>query len=211
MVPGRRRWLRLYEPTSGKIFVDGRDLSSLSAQSWRRHVSAAFQDYARPEVIARHAVGIGDLPYRDDDSRVASALHRAGSADLPSQLPAGLDTLLGRSFADGVEISGGQWQKMAIGRGMMRQEPALLVLDEPTSNLDADTEHELFQKYAEAARGHQRITILVSHRFSTVRRADLILVIDKGRIVESGTHQELMASRGLYQELFSLQVKAYRT
>lgn len=203
--------LRLYEPTSGRIAVNDQDLSNVSAPSWRAHTSAAFQDFSRPELIARHAVGIGDLPHLDDEARVAGALAQAGAPNLFAEVPEGLNAPLGRSFPNGGELSGGQWQTLALARGMMRQGPALLVLDEPTSNLDADAEHELFQKYSVAAGREQQTTILVSHRFSTVRMASLIVVLDKGRIVESGTHNELMAAGGLYEELFTLQATAYLT
>lgn len=203
--------LRLYEPTSGRIVVNSQDLSEVSASSWRTHTSAAFQDFARPELVARHAVGIGDLPHLDDELRVSAALERAGSPNLFADVAEGLNAPLGRSFANGGELSGGQWQTLALARGMMRQGPALLVLDEPTSNLDADAEHELFQRYSMAARREQQTTILVSHRFSTVRMADLIVVLDKGCIVETGSHDELMAAGGLYRELFTLQATAYLT
>lgn len=201
--------LRFYEPGTGRILVDGDDLNHLSARSWRERTSGAFQDFARPELVARQAVGIGDLPFADDDEQVMTALERAGAQDLPAGLPAGLESRLGRSWEGGAELSGGQWQKLAMARGMMRQSPALLVLDEPTSNLDAETEHRLFARYASAARRERQITILVSHRFSTVRMADLIVVVVDGRVVESGDHYELMARDGPYHEMFSLQARGY--
>ena len=142
------------------------------------------------------------------------ALGRADAADLVELLPAGLDTQLGKSFGDGAELSGGQWQKLALGRAMMREFPLLLLLDEPTASLDAQTEHALFERYAGAARrlGQEAgtITVLVSHRFSTVRMADLIIVLDAGGVREVGSHAELMALNGLYAELYGLQAKAYR-
>jgi ATP-binding cassette subfamily B protein len=145
---------------------------------------------------------------------VSAALGRAGAADLPDRLPRGLETQLGKDWAGGVELSGGQWQKLALGRAMLREEPLLLVLDEPTASLDAEAEHELFERYADAAHRSAAstgtVTVLVSHRFSTVRMADLILVLEGGRIREAGSHAELMACGGLYAELYELQARAYR-
>src|SRR5690606_28481713 len=139
--------------------------------------------------------GVGDLSRLDDEDAIAAALRRAGAGDVVSSLPDGARTPLGRSFEDGVELSGGQWQKLALGRAMMRESPLLLVLDEPTASLDATTEHALFERYAQAAREVGRatgaITVLVSHRFSTVKMADLVVVMDSGRLVEAGSHEEL--------------------
>src|SRR3712207_4745276 len=143
---------------------------------------------------------------------VGAALGRASAEDLPGRLPRGLETQLGREWAGGVELSGGQWQKLALGRAMMREQPLLLILDEPTASLDAPTEHALFERYARAARqtaaSTGTITILVSHRFSTVRMADRIVVLEHGRVVELGSHEELMARGGLYAELYELQARA---
>jgi ATP-binding cassette subfamily B protein len=149
----------------------------------------------------------------DDDAAVMRAVGRAGAGDVISRLTAGLDTQLGPTWPGGVEVSFGQWQKLALARGFMRDRPLVLVLDEPTAALDAETEHALFERYAAAARGaaaEGRITILVSHRFSTVRMADLIVVLDGARVVEVGTHDELMARRGQYAELYRIQAVAYR-
>jgi ATP-binding cassette subfamily B protein len=148
-----------------------------------------------------------------DATAVTAAVGRAGADDLVSRLPSGLDTQLGPTWPAGVEVSFGQWQKLALARGFMRDEPLLLMLDEPTAALDAETEHALFERYATAARGaaaNGRITILVSHRFSTVRMADLIVVLDGARVVETGTHEELMEKGGPYAELYRIQAKAYR-
>jgi ATP-binding cassette, subfamily B, bacterial len=143
------------------------------------------------------------------------AVDRAGAADVVTRLTAGLETQLGPTWPGGVELSFGQWQKLALARGFMRDEPLLLILDEPTAALDAETEHALFERYAAAARNsadkqNGRITVLVSHRFSTVRMADLIIVLDGARMVESGTHEELIAKKGQYAELYSIQAAAYR-
>jgi len=160
-------------------------------------------------------VGLGDVPRLGDDPAVVAAVDRAGAADVVVRLPFGLETQLGPTWPSGVEVSFGQWQKLALARGFMRDEPLLLVLDEPTAALDAETEHALFERYSAALRGNSerdggRITILVSHRFSTVRMADLIVVLDGARLVEVGSHQELMAKNGRYAELYGIQAAAYR-
>jgi ATP-binding cassette subfamily B protein len=149
----------------------------------------------------------------DDEPAVVTAVGRAGADDVIVRLTAGLDTQLGPTWPNGVEVSFGQWQKLALARSFMRDQPLVLVLDEPTAALDAETEHALFERYAAAIRGDAldgRITILVSHRFSTVRMADLIVVLDGARVVEVGTHDELMAKRGQYAELYGIQAAAYR-
>ena len=202
-----------YEPTNGRITVDGVDLADMDLVEWRQRMSAGFQDFVKFELVARESVGVGELSQLTDVPTIEAALHRAAAEDVVPRLADGLDTQLGRSWTDGAELSGGQWQKLALGRAMMRSSPLLLVLDEPTASLDPDTEHALFERYAGAARrvaeANGAITVLVSHRFSTVRMADLILVVNDGRIVEAGSHQELMAKDGLYAELYNLQARAY--
>jgi ATP-binding cassette subfamily B protein len=144
---------------------------------------------------------------------VVTAVERAGASDVVARMPSGFDTQLGKTWPGGVEVSFGQWQKLALARGFMRDEPLLLVLDEPTAALDAETEHALFERYAAAARegaANGRVTILVSHRFSTVRMADLIVVLDGSHVVEVGTHDQLMARHGTYAELYNIQAAAYR-
>src|SRR5437867_7309028 len=178
---------KLYEPTAGRILIDGVPLARMSADDWRSHLAGAFQDFFRFEFRARHSVGVGDLLRLDDEPGVAAAVNRAGAEDVVARLPAGLETQLGPTWPGGVEVSFGQWQKLALARGFMRTEPLLLVLDEPTAALDAETEHALFERYAATARGGgNRITILVSHRFSTVRMADLIVVLDGSRVAQVG-------------------------
>lgn len=204
----------LYLPTTGRITIDSVDLAHLNPERWRQRISAAFQDHARFEFLVRETVGIGNLAALDDDAAILAALDRAGATDLMDQLPAGLATQLGPNWPSGVDLSGGQWQKLAIGRAMMRSEPLLLLLDEPTAALDADTEHQLFERWTAAARRVRQatgaVTILVSHRFSTVRMADLIVVLNHGQIVEVGSHTDLIARDGLYAELFELQAQSYR-
>jgi len=206
---------KLYEPTTGKILVDGAELSRMPADEWRRRLAGAYQDFFRFEFRARQSVGVGDVPRLDDEPAVVTAVDRAGAADVIEKLGAGLETQLGPTWPEGVEVSFGQWQKLALARGFMRDEPLLLVLDEPTAALDAETEHALFERYAAGARrdggaDDGRITILVSHRFSTVRMADLIVVIDGARVIEVGTHDDLVARGGQYAELYGIQAAAYR-
>src|SRR5579863_5370403 len=204
---------KMYEPSSGAIYVDDTPLERLPAGEWRARLAGAFQDFFRFEFRARHTVGLGDVPRLDDEPAVTAAVDRAGAGDVVARLASGLETQLGPTWPSGVELSFGQWQKLALARGFMRDQPLLLVLDEPTAALDAETEHALFERYAAASRGNResgRITILVSHRFSTVRMADIIVVLDGARMVEYGTHDELMAKGGQYSELYNIQAAAYR-
>jgi len=203
----------MYEPTSGSILVDDTPLGRMPADAWRARLAGAFQDFFRFEFRARHSVGLGDVPRMDDLAAVTTAVDRAGASDVIARLKNGLETQLGPTWPEGVDVSFGQWQKLALARGFMRDDPLLLVLDEPTAALDAETEHALFERYADAARGDGkdgRITILVSHRFSTVRMAGLIVVLDGARLVEIGTHEELMAKGGQYSQLYGIQAAAYR-
>lgn len=204
---------RMYSPTSGRILVDGVDIGRMRSVEWRERLAGAFQDFFRFEFHAASTVGLGDEPMMDDRGAVAGAVARAGADDVIDQLAYGLDTQLGPTWDEGVEVSHGQWQKLSLARGFMRPKPLVQILDEPTSALDAETEHALFEQYASSARGAAddgRITILVSHRFSTVRMADLIVVLDGARLVEVGSHEELMAARGQYAELYDIQAAAYR-
>jgi len=206
---------KLYEPTAGRILVDGAPLSRMPADGWRSRLAGAFQDFFRFEFRARHSVGLGDVPRLDDEHAVVAAVGRAGADDVVARLRAGLETQLGPTWPDGVEVSFGQWQKLALARGFMRDRPLLLVLDEPTAALDAETENALFERYAAAAKGtprglEGRVTVLVSHRFSTVRMADLIVVLDGSKVAQVGTHDDLMARGGPYAELYGIQAAAYR-
>jgi ATP-binding cassette subfamily B protein len=200
---------RMYRPTRGRILVDDVDIARLAPESWRARLAGTFQDFFRFELIARQSVGLGDVPRMEDRHAVEAAVGRAGAEDVVARLPAGLETQLGPTWAGGAELSFGQWQKLALARGFMREEPHVLILDEPTAALDAETEHALFERYAAAA-GDDRITVLVSHRFSTVRMADTIVVLDGARVVETGTHAELMALGGQYAQLYEIQAGAYR-
>ncbi|MGH7655945.1 MAG: ABC transporter ATP-binding protein, partial [Gemmatimonadaceae bacterium] len=202
---------KMYEPTSGQILIDGADLARIPSDPWREKLAGAFQDFFKFEFHARHSVGLGDVPRLDDGAAVASAVDRAGASDVIARLKTGLDTQLGATWPDGAEVSFGQWQKFALARAFMRDDPLLLVLDEPTAALDSETEHALFERYAAAVRSSRgRITILVSHRFSTVRMADMIVVLDGSRVAEFGSHEALMARRGQYAELYGIQAAAYR-
>jgi ATP-binding cassette subfamily B protein len=204
---------KLYSPTTGRILVDGTDLARVDSARWRERLAGAFQDFFRFEFQAAHTIGIGDLPRLDAEPALVTAAERAGAADLVDALPAGLRTQLGPTWPDGVDVSYGQWQKLALARGFMRDEPLLTALDEPTAALDAETEHQLFERYAATARqarANGGVTILVSHRFSTVRMADLIVVLDGAHVAEAGRHDELLARGGRYAELYRIQAAGYQ-
>ncbi|MGD0554107.1 MAG: ABC transporter ATP-binding protein [Streptosporangiaceae bacterium] len=203
----------MYPPTSGQVLIDDVPLDDIDLDAWRERTAATFQDFVRFELLAGETIGLGDLPRLDDDAALAAAIHRADADAVTGELAGGLATPLGRSFSGGQELSGGQWQRLALARGMMRDVPLLLILDEPTASLDAITEAALFERYLTArtlAAEAGAITLLVSHRFSTVRMADLIVVLDQGRIAAAGSHADLMRSGGLYAELYELQARAYR-
>ncbi|MEU7575488.1 ABC transporter ATP-binding protein [Micromonospora sp. NPDC049240] len=198
------------KPVSGSITVDGEPLDALDPAAWRARITAAFQDFSRFPFRAGEAVGVGDLPHLDD---FAEAAARGGAARVFDRLPDGPLTRLGRTLGNGVELSGGQWQKIALSRAFMRATPLLAVLDEPTAALDSASEQKVYQRYAEAARAWQEatggITLLVSHRFATIRMADVIVVLDRGEIIEHGTHAELIDQGGRYAHLYGLQASAY--
>ena len=204
---------RLNDPTQGSITADGMDLREFEPGHWHARASAARQDFERFAWSAGLNVGVGDLPHADDVPRIETALAAAGAAKLAESLPDGLDTPLGDPGHGGRQLSGGQWQKLALGRALMRQAPLIAVYDEPAASLDAHAEHELFKGFMNRARqgaSQGTITLLVTHRFSTVRGADLILVLDQGCLVESGTHADLLAADGLYAQLFRLQAETHR-
>ncbi len=203
----------MYQPVSGQVLIDGVPLDAIDLTAWRDRAAATFQDFVQFELLAGQTVGLGDLPRLDDETALTAALHRADASTVAAELAEGLATPLGRSFSGGQDLSGGQWQRLALARGMMRDLPLLLILDEPTASLDAITEAALFERYLAAraqARDTGAITLLVSHRFSTVRMADQIVVLDQGRIAAVGDHDTLIRSGGLYAELYELQARAYR-
>jgi ATP-binding cassette subfamily B protein len=202
-----------YAPDRGQILVDGVDLAAFDPDEWLSRVTATFQDFARLELLVRETVGVGDLPRIGDRNAVDGAIERAGATTAVADLPRGLETQLGTRWPNGAELSGGQWQKLALARGLMRDAPLVAVFDEPTAALDAHTEHALFERFAHAARAARErsaLTILVSHRFSTVGMADVIVVLDGGKVREFGSHEDLMSRGGMYAELYELQSRGYR-
>ena len=197
--------LRLYDPTDGRILLDGRDLRDYDLDDLRREMGVLFQDFVHYEFTAADNIGFGRVDRRDDRDLLASAAQRAGAAALVASLPDGLDTQLGAQFG-GRELSGGEWQKLALARAFAR-DSQLLVLDEPTAALDPRAEYDIFERFAALTRG--RMTVLVSHRFSTVRMADRIVVLSGGRVIEDGSHEQLMAADGEYTRLYTIQASQY--
>jgi ATP-binding cassette subfamily B protein len=198
----------LYQPTEGRILLDGRDLRSWEEAALRARIGVIFQDFNEYQLALRENVAFGSVAHRDDELRVGRAVDQGGAKELVAGLAGGLETQLGRWFAGGVDLSGGQWQKVALARAFMREEADILILDEPTAALDAEAEHAVFQRFRALAAG--RTTILISHRFPTVRMADRILVLEAGRVVEDGSHAQLLAAGARYAHLFGLQAAGYQ-
>ena len=199
---------RLYAPTGGRILLDGKDLAEWDQAVLRERIGVIFQDFARYQMSVGENVGAGDERFFEDEGRWRTAADKGRASEFIETLPAGYHTQLGKWFRDGRELSGGQWQKVALSRAFMRSRADILVLDEPTAAMDAQAEAEVFEHFRQLA--HDRITILISHRFSTVRMADQIAVLNGGHIVERGSHEELMRLNGRYAHLFTLQARGYR-
>ena len=199
---------RLYEPTGGRVLLDGTDLADWDPQRLRERIAVIFQDFARYQMPVGENIGAGDEPYFDDAQRWQEAAAKGRAEEFIGQLPDGYHTQLGKWFLNGRELSGGQWQKIALSRAFMRTRADILVLDEPTAAMDAQAEAEVFEHFRKLAQG--RMTILISHRFSTVRMADQIAVLERGRLIELGSHEALMSTGGQYAQLFALQARGYR-
>ncbi len=198
---------RLYEPTEGRILLDGKDLQEWDRDRLLARFGVVFQDFNQYQLKVRENVGVGSVENLEDDVRIVRAVDRGGAQPVVAGLASGIETPLGRWFQDGVELSGGQWQKLALARGFMREEADILVLDEPTAALDAEAEHAVFERFQELSK--DKTTIIISHRFPTVRMADRILVLENGHIVEDGTHQDLLATPKTYARLYALQAAGY--
>jgi ATP-binding cassette subfamily B protein len=199
---------RLYEPTEGRILLDGKPLGAWDRAELFRRIGVIFQNYNRYQLTAKENVGLGSVPEMNDLPAVEEAVELGGATDVVSELKEGLATQLGRWFNNGVDLSGGQWQRLALARAFMRRGADVLVLDEPTAALDAEAEHAVFERFARLTKG--RTSILISHRFPTVRMADRIVVVEDGKVVEQGTHEALVAANGRYAQLFALQAQGYQ-
>jgi ATP-binding cassette subfamily B protein len=198
---------RLYHPNEGRVFLDGKDLDDWDERELTSRFGVVFQDFNQYQLKLRENVGVGSVEHLDDTTRIERAVRRGGAEAVVSALASGIETPLGRWFQDGAELSGGQWQKLALARAFMREQADILVLDEPTASLDAEAEAAVFSRFRELAEG--RTTIIISHRFPTVRMADRILVLENGKITEDGTHAALLAADRTYARLYRLQAEGY--
>jgi ATP-binding cassette subfamily B protein len=198
---------RLYDPTEGRILLDGVDLKEYDLYELRRNIGIIFQDYLKYQMSLAQNIAVGNIEELDNRNLIERAAEKSLASSLVDRLPLRYDQALGRRFNNGVELSGGEWQKVALARAYMK-EAQLLILDEPTSALDARAEYEVFNRFAELTKG--KSAVLISHRFSTVRMANRILVLEKGELLEIGTHEELLALNGRYAELFLLQAQGYK-
>jgi ATP-binding cassette, subfamily B, bacterial len=198
---------RLYDPVEGRILLDGHDLKEYDLQELRMQVGVIFQDFQRYQMTVSQNIAIGNIRELGNPGLIENAAQKSMADSLMERLPGGYDQMLGRRFNNGIELSGGEWQKIALARAYMKN-AQLLILDEPTAALDARAEYEVFLRFADLTKG--KSAVLISHRFSTVRMADRILVLEKGELIEIGSHEELLAKNGRYAELFHLQAKGYR-
>jgi ATP-binding cassette subfamily B protein len=200
--------LRLYEPSEGSILYGGVDLRDMDVEDLRARFGAVFQDFVRYQFSVAENIGLGHVPALEDRTRIVKAAEEGGASTVIAALPNQYDTMLGGWFEKGQELSSGQWQKLAVARAFMRDDAEVLILDEPTASIDAEAEHALFERFQALAA--DRIAIVISHRFSTVRMADQIAVLHNGQVEELGSHDELMAKDGRYAHLFRLQARGYR-
>jgi len=198
---------RLYDPTEGRILLDGKDLREYKLEDLHREIGVIFQDFMRYELTALENIGVGRIDRMNDMTEIAEAAHKSLADTVVKKLERGYDQMLGRRFEGGVELSGGEWQKMALARAYLR-DAQLLILDEPTAALDARSELEVFERFAELTEG--KMALLISHRFSTVRMADRIAVLSEGRLIQEGNHESLILAGGLYAEMFEMQAASYR-
>ncbi len=198
---------RLYDPEEGRILLDGVDLREYDLEDLHRNIGVIFQDFVRYELILRENIGVGEIEAAEDRERIEEAARRSLADDVAGRLSAGYEQQIGRRFEGGVDLSGGEWQKVALARAYLR-DAQVLILDEPTAALDARAEYEVFVRFSELTRG--KMAVIISHRFSTVRMAEHIVVLRHGEVVEQGSHERLLASEGLYAELFNLQAAGYR-
>jgi ATP-binding cassette subfamily B protein len=198
---------RLYDPTAGRILLDGIDLREYQVEDLQGQIGVIFQDFVRYDLTARENIAVGRMELAGSDQHIELAARKSLADGVIVKLPGGYSQMLGRRFEGGVDLSGGEWQKIALGRAYLR-DAQLLILDEPTASLDASSEYEIFQRFADLTAG--RMALLISHRFSTVRMADRIVVLSQGRIAEQGSHRELMKREGKYARMFELQASGYR-
>ncbi len=198
---------RLYDPTEGQILLDGIDLREYDLDDLHKEIGVIFQDFMRYEMTARENIGVGHVEVPHTQEEIEHAAQKSLAAEVIAKLPGGYNQMLGRRFEGGVDLSGGEWQKLALARAYLR-DAQLLILDEPTASLDARSELQVFERFAELTEG--KMALLISHRFSTVRMADRIVVLEGGRLVEEGNHARLMALGGRYAAMFEMQAASYR-
>jgi ATP-binding cassette subfamily B protein len=199
--------LRFYDVTDGEVFINGIPIKKIDLNEWYKKIGALFQDFIKYQFTFKENVIFGNLAKKDDLYALKDAIKKSGADGYVADLPKGVDQIVGKTFEEGVDLSGGQWQKLALARAFFRDAP-ILILDEPTSAIDAKAEYEIFERVQNLQK--DKTVIIISHRFSTVRNADRILVLDQGRIVEEGNHEKLMNKKGLYAELFNIQAKGYK-